>query len=349
MNKTFVVCDYPNPKNYTFPSFGFGSSEKRLWQVAKSLSELPDLQVIITGPLWLPEHTPRAIHFPKRLDASTVDEFLAIHGKADYLFAGHEYFDKKYYTDAFFRAAHKLSSYVLHPYDFGPDAVFDAKRAFLFCYSDEMRERYLAHKPIQLFLYHSGVGEEAYLTPSPKDYLVWMGRLDAHKAPHYAILAADLLGMPIKILGKSVYDETYAQRQKETLAMPHVQLLGTVFGPEKMKLLSEAKVALYTCSADYSEAGAGTLGEILCSGVPIAGMSWKGNDAVCAAVSRPELGRIIRATTAMSDHAIAGLLADAVHACSSLDREQIRSLACRQYDMNESMKTMMRIMDSGSV
>jgi glycosyltransferase involved in cell wall biosynthesis len=295
--------------------------------------------------MWLSEYVPNAVHFKQRLDETTDDQFLKEFGKADYLFAGHEYFDKKKQTDSFFKVANKLASYVLHPYEFGPESVFDGQRAFLFCYSEEMRKKYAEQKPIQLFLYHSGVGEVAYLTANPKPYLVWMGRLDAQKAPHYAILAAEILGKEIKVLGKSVYDAEYSEKYKTILEKPHVKLCGVVFGDEKMKLLSEAECALYTCSKEYCEAGAGTLGEILCSGVPLAGMTWKGDDAVSEAVSIPLLGSVAHVHEGMTDDEIARALASSVKECLGLDRSRIYQIAHEQYDMERLMRQMMKTMD----
>lgn len=116
--KKLVVCDYPNPKNYTFPSFGMGSSEKRIWHFAKIASEFDDFEVVITGPLWLPKYVPKAKYYPKRLDISSYKEFISRYGKMDYLFAGHEYFDKDEYTIPFSEVAKKLISYQLHPYTY---------------------------------------------------------------------------------------------------------------------------------------------------------------------------------------------------------------------------------------
>ena len=46
-NKKVVVCDYPC--KYTFPSFGFGSAEKRIWQIALTISEVPGYEIILTN------------------------------------------------------------------------------------------------------------------------------------------------------------------------------------------------------------------------------------------------------------------------------------------------------------
>ena len=159
INKKVIVCDYDNPKKYTFPSFGFGSSEKRIWHFAKTLSEIPGYEVIITGPLWLPEYVPHSEYFPKRLDESTYEEFLETYGKCDYLFAGHEYFDKDEWVRPFEKCADILFSYQLHPYEYKKNS-FNAKDKFLFCYSDEMLKRYKDQKPLKALLFHSGVHEK---------------------------------------------------------------------------------------------------------------------------------------------------------------------------------------------
>lgn len=135
--KRIVVCDYDNPKGYTFPSFGFGSSEKRIWHFAKTASEMEEFEVVITGPLWLPEYVPKAKHFSKRLGLNTYNEFLSKFGKFDFLFAGHEYFDKDEWVMPFKKCADTLISYQLHPYKY-KKISFDGKKKILFCYSDEM-------------------------------------------------------------------------------------------------------------------------------------------------------------------------------------------------------------------
>jgi len=75
--KKIIVCDYNNPNNYTFPNFDMGSSEKRIWHFAKIASELEGYEVIITGPMWLPEYVPNAKYFPKQLNSHTYQEFIS--------------------------------------------------------------------------------------------------------------------------------------------------------------------------------------------------------------------------------------------------------------------------------
>jgi len=346
--KKIVICDYPNPKNYTFPSFGFGSSEKRVWQIAKSFSEMDDFEAIITGPLWLHEYIPKAKYFVKRLDESTADEFVCEFGKVDYLFAGHEYFGNPKYDQAFLRVANKLMSYLLHPYNFD-GVVFDGKKKHLFCYSDEMVEKYKEQSPHKLLLFHSGVGELPIFTKYPKNYLVWMGRIDTDKSPHYAIMAAEKVGIPLYILGKSVYQPEYEDKYKILLESQNVKRCGVVFGDEKMRYLSNALCGVYTLGSDYSEAGAGSLGEILKSGVPVAGITWKGNDAVCAAIDDPRLGKIVRVDKNMSDDIIATRLAESIKCCIELDRTKIFELASYKFDPDRLAREMINIVNHSPI
>jgi len=331
IKKKVIVCDYDNPQKYTFPSFGFGSSEKRIWHFAKTLSEINGYEVIITGPLWLPEYIPNVKHFSKRLDNSTYQEFLEKFGKCDYLFAGHEYFDKDEWVKPFEMCADILFSYQLHPYKY-KKISFNQQNKFLFCYSDEMVEEYKEQKPIKSLLFHSGVNEDPYFTKDKKNYLLWIGRLDQDKAPHYAILASKKNGMKIKILGKSIYQPEYFEKYKQLFLLPHVEMIGTVFGKEKMKIISEAKCAVYTIDKNYHEAGAGVLGEILASGVPIAGMSWSGKDAICEAVDHDDLGKISIMNQGFSDEEVVDKLSETISQCLTINSVNTFNIGSKKYN-----------------
>lgn len=139
-----------------------------------------------------------------------------------------------------------------------------------------MVEMYKEQKPIKHLLFHSGVGEEPFFTLKPKNYLLWIGRIDYDKSPHYAILAAKKLGIPLYLLGKSVYQREYEVSYSTFLNDSIVKRCGVVFGKKKMKIISEALCGIYSLSPKFIEAGAGVLGEIIASGVPLAGMTWRG-------------------------------------------------------------------------
>lgn len=338
------MCDYDNPKGYTFPSFGFGSSEKRIWHFAKTLSEIEGFEVIVTGPLWLPEYVPNARYFPKRLNKDSYNEFLEMYGKCDYLFAGHEYFDKSEWTDVFEECAEIMLSYQLHPYQY-KKKYFNGKNKFLFCYSDQMVNEYKNQNPIKALLFHSGVEEEPYLSPDHKGYLLWIGRLDKDKAPHYAVRVAKKLKIPIYVLGKTVYQPEYFNSFKLEFESDFVKMKGVVFGKEKIKIMSEALCAIYTINKNYSEAGAGVLGEILSCGVPIAGMSWTGDDAVAEALSDDKLGVLVK-TKNMNDEQVVDSLCDAVLKSTKLNRKEIYDIGSEKYDPHKLVKELFDIVES---
>ncbi len=340
--KRLIVCDYPS--KYTFPSFGFGSSEKRLWHFAKTASEIRNIEVILTGPLWKPEYVPDALYFRPRLDKKTVNDFIKKFGRVDYLFAGHEYFDKDEYAIPFLKAANKLISYQLHPYEY-KKISFDAKSKHLFCYSQEMVEKYKNQLPHQALLFHSGVNENPYFTEEPDNYLIWIGRLDADKSPHYAVLAAEELNIPLYILGKTVYQPEYEEKYRHILNSSNVKRLGVIFGPDKMKLISEARCGIYTIGPDYSEAGAGVLGEIIASGVPLAGMTWKGNDAVCAAIDEGLTGSMVAVNKSMSDRIIAKKLAATIEKCLLLDRRKSFKIGSYKFNPTRLVENIFDIID----
>lgn len=347
--RTLVVCDYDNvAEKYTFPNFHLGSSENRIWHFAKSATEIPGIKVIITGPRWLPEHVPGALHFPQRLSSDSTQRFLAEFGKADYLFAGHEYFDKPEWTKPFKICADNLISYQLHPYEYKRPS-FNARDSFLFCYSDEMMETYKDQKPIKSLLFHSGVGEEPRFDPNPNDQLVWMGRMDAEKAPHIAIAAARLLNKKIVMMGETVREPAYGKWLQPYLTETHVETTGILRGEEKMRTIAASRCGVYTVSAAFSEAGAGVLGEYLRSGVPIAGISWKGNDAVCEAVNTdPSFGRIIDASKCRDEDEIAKKLSFAIQECLEIDREKTYKYGNSIFDARKLVEGILNIVLSRS-
>jgi glycosyltransferase involved in cell wall biosynthesis len=347
--KTLIVCDYENEREgYTFPNFGMGSSENRIWHFAHSATCLPHLRVVIVGPRWLPEHVPGAIHFPERLHGGGARRFREQFGRADYLFAGHEYFDKQEWVEPFLACAKSIFTYQLHPYEY-QGRCFDGVQRILFCYSDEMCEQYQEQRPMKGLLFHSGVDERPVFNAAPEDYLLWMGRLDSDKQPHIAVEVAARLGMRLVILGETVRDPDYGRFLDSYLSAPHVEYAGVLRGPEKTRLLSSARCAIYTVSREFTEAGAGVLGEYLASGVPIAGMTWKGNDAVCEAVDRPEFGRVVNASVCHDEQEIVSRLSRAVSECLELDRAATHRLGRHKYDPVRLVHEMLQAVDRAAV
>ncbi|MCF7820225.1 MAG: hypothetical protein K9M44_02005 [Candidatus Pacebacteria bacterium] len=205
--------------------------------------------------------------------------------------------------------------------------------------------RYIKQKPNKLLLFHTGVGETPRFTLNPKKYLLWLGRIDFDKSPHYAILAAQRLNIPIYILGKPVMQTEYAKKYDYLFKSSLVKTPGVVTGEEKMKLISNAICGVYTCGPDFLEAGAATLGEMMCSGIPIAGISWRGNDAVCEAVNDESLGRL-HVIDKASEGAIVNGLVKAIKHSMSLDRKAIYDISNYRYNMSRLLRELFFIVDN---
>ena len=156
------------------------------------------------------------------------------------------------------------------------------------------------------------------------------------------------INQKIKILGESKYQPDYIQTIQNLFNDKMVEIVGTVHGEEKMKLISEAKCAIYTLDKDYVEAGAGVLGEYLISGVPIAAISWRGNYAVCEAVDQPQLGQVQNVNPLMSEEEIVSKLAQSIVACEKLDRRIIYQIGQDKYNMIKIMKRIFTIMDQAN-
>lgn len=138
--------------------------------------------------------------------------------------------------------------------------------------------------------------------------------------------------MKIKILGRTVYQPEYFEKNKHLFTLPHVEMMGTVFGKEKMKIISEARCAVYTIDKYYQEAGAGVLGEIVSSGVPIAGMSWTGDDAVCEAIDNDALGEVAIMPKSYSDTEVVVKLSETISRCLRINSECTFKVGSKKYD-----------------
>jgi glycosyltransferase involved in cell wall biosynthesis len=341
--KRLIVCDYDNPNKYTFPNFDMGSSEKRLWHFAKTASEIPGIEVVITGPLWLPQYVPLAKYFPKRLNQETVDEFIKKFGQFDYLFAGHEYFDKDEWIIPFKKSARSLISYQLHPYEYKKSS-FNGKDKLLFCYSDEMMRLYTDQKPIKALLFHSGVSEEPKFYEKPSSYVLWFGRIDRDKAFDIALKTSEFLSMPLVVMGKSVKDQVYLEKLKEEYDMSNVKFIGFKSGREKMEIIAKAACILYTVADYFREAGAGIFGEALSSGVPVVGMSWTGDDAVATAITSNNFGRIVKINQQTNEQ-ISIQLNRSIEECLKFDRKIIRDYGISTYNPTLLVKKILDIAD----
>ncbi len=322
-----VVCDFPS--QFLFPPTGYGGIERWLWSIAKRSDEL-GYTVVLSGPQWRSYLLPKTNHFTGRLEyCNNAAEFLRTYGRFDFLVAGHEYFDNPEIVKNFMSVAENMFTYQLttKPYT----RVAFEERCHLFCFSDEMMQLYSDQNPEKMSVVGEGENEDP-IPSNARDYLVWIGRLDRDKAPHYAVLAARNLGMDLYVIGDSQYQPEYKEAYRDLLFSHGVKHFGVLAGRKKMELISGAKCALYTSSPDWTEAAGLVLSECIRSGVPVAGMTWKGNDSVVEAVGDNEGGHVNKIPLGASDKDVADALEDSARKCFGIKRENILSYGNSRYN-----------------
>jgi glycosyltransferase involved in cell wall biosynthesis len=192
-----------------------------------------------------------------------------------------------------------------------------------------MTQRYTAQRPIQELAVHQGLHE----TEPPAvdgDDLVWMGRIDADKAPHLAVMAARLLGRRIRIIGP-LFDPSYARRHVNLFAEDHVEMVGELGGPAKMAALREARVFVYTAARDYLEAGAAVFGESLRAGTPVAALAWRPGTCAEAALCA-DTGVLADIDPATDDDQAAKALAEAIDRAAGLPATTVQQIGLSRFN-----------------
>ena len=69
--------------------------------------------------------------------------------------------------------------------------------------------------------------------------LLWLGRIDEQKAPHLAVMAAELLGRRIRVVGP-IFDPAYVERHASVFGAEHVEMVGELGGAAKVAALRDA-------------------------------------------------------------------------------------------------------------
>jgi glycosyltransferase involved in cell wall biosynthesis len=338
-DKKIVVCDYPS--KYLFPPKGYGGIERWLWTVAKESVGL-GMEVLILGPNWQYGLLPEAKHSPESIIDIGADTFLDKFGKFDFLVAGHEYWLDEDLVSKFEKISDKCLTY---QHAFTPQyskKVFDNKKHFLFCYSDQFCSLFKKQEPTKLLCASIGYDEDSVRLES-EGYLISIGRVDMDKSPHYAVLAAEKLGMPIYIIGESVRESDYVKKYQDVFSLPHVRNLGVVFGKHKMEIIAKASCGIYTIDKNYNEPAAGTICEIIKSGVPLAGMTWAGNDAICEPFKLDDKFGFLESFDKESDSedAVVDRLVKAIKKCLELDRGYIWKKGNALYDPRQLVEKML--------
>lgn len=94
---------------------------------------------------------------------------------------------------------------------------------------------------------HHGLAIDAqHYTPSPEDYLAFVGRISREKRPDRAVEIASALGMKLKVAAKiDESDRTYYEEEIAPLfENPLVEYLGEVDEPRKLQLMAKSRALL---------------------------------------------------------------------------------------------------------
>jgi glycosyltransferase involved in cell wall biosynthesis len=323
------VCDFPG--SYAFPPAGYGGIERWLWAVAVG-AKAAGADVHLLGPGWRDDLGPDWTRKPVRLEDNSPGSAAARDLSAtgyDLLVVGHEYPT----LPAWRRIRDTLDCDVAtfqHNPDFhhAPDA-FDGKRDRLYCYSPEMIERYASCQPFPELAVHLGLDEIEPPAVRGND-LVWVGRIDAQKAPHLALRAAELLGRRIRLVGP-VFDPDYVQSHQRLFAAEHVTWDGELGGAAKTAAFHRASTFIYTYARDYVEAGAAVFGEALRAGTPVAALTWR--EGTCAeAALCPATGEVAVLAPDVDDETAARALAEAITRTETLAPAHVQAVGRQRFD-----------------
>lgn len=332
------ICDFPS--QYAFPPHGYGGIERWLWATAIGAAQA-QADVHLIGPAWRPEATARFPTTPLRLEDLTpgsADATQLSRMGLDLLIVGHEYPSLPAWRRMWEQLGCDVATFQHDPAFQHAPRAFDGIRSRLYCYSPEMVERYSSCAAIQTPSVQFGLDEETPAKPGRGRNIVWLGRIDADKAPHLAALTTARLGLPLTLVGP-VLDEAYVAEHSAALHAPHVIWAGELSGKAKTALLQEAAVFVYTCAPSYIEAGAAVFGEALRAGVPVAALTRR--PGTCAHVALcPDTGVIATADPAMSDDDLAVILADAIHQAMRLDRPTVQEIGLCRFDPAQHFRTL---------
>jgi hypothetical protein len=324
------VCDFPS--SYAFPPYGYGGIERWLWAVAIG-ARRSGADVCLVGPDWRDDLPGDFSRLPVRLeDIGPGDEdFERLRRlRLDLLVVGHEYPSHPRWRAVWSELGCDVASFQHDPKFRHTPGAFDAARSRLYCYSDEMMERYRVDQPRQDLSVQFGLGEESPALAQRGEDLVWIGRVDADKTPHVAAIAATKINRRLRIIGP-VLDHDYLRAHREILHAPGIELVGELAGSAKLDALRTARTMVYTCARDYVEAGAAVFGEALRVGTPVAALVWRSGTCAHAALC-DNTGRLAQANPVVDDETAATSLAEVIVAADELDAELVQEIGLGRFD-----------------
>ena len=308
------------PSEFYFPPYGYGGIERWLWSVARQSLQLGH-SVFISGPRWRIDTLPGVMPYSQRINENNYSGFVRKYGKMDCVIGGHEYWSNDEMLKVIQKVSDRSFTFQLMTNLIYQRPMFDRKRDFLFCFSEEMRNRFIEQRPILSLCTGEGY-EEDPLSKRGEGYLVWIGRMDEDKAPHYGAMVANKLKIPIYFMGKPQYQPDYMKKHEHHFNNKYVHLLGELAGKDKISVISSASTAIYTCSPQWIEAAGMIFSEYLRCGVPVAGMAWRAGTALDAAVDKT-IGKTAYLREGYADEEIVKKISAAVEYCLKLNREKV--------------------------
>jgi glycosyltransferase involved in cell wall biosynthesis len=322
------VCDFP--ARYAFPPTGYAGIERWLWAVAVGARRV-GATVHLLGERWRPELAADWCIDRIRLeDVSDGPQLAQLRAVGyDLLVAWHEYPARPTWRRVWEILGCDVATFQHGTNRRHPVGTFDGVSARLYCYSPEMMALYAADHPRAELAVHQGLGEDEPPAVDGRD-LVWIGRIDADKAPHLAVLAAKRLARRIRVVGP-IFDAAYLERYRSLFFSPDVELVGEVGGAAKTVEFHRAKVFIYTCARTYVEAGAAVFGEALRAGTPVAALAWR--TATCAEVALcADTGKVAIVDPTENDECAAEALASAIEQTSMLRADAVQEIGLARFD-----------------
>lgn len=155
------------------------------------------------------------------------------------------------------------------------------------------------------------------------NYAVWFGRIHPDKGTHYAIQAAKLAGIPLKIAG-SISDERYFKKMVEPLLNHDITFIGHRNHRQLNDLIANARLCII--SPSWQEPFGLVVAEALACGTPVAGF---------AMGALPEL--LTEETGRLVPHGDIPALAEAINEVLLLDAAKIRPYAESRFDVEKMM------------